>query len=119
MVKILLPPPVFTVPLSRENRRISAVAVALIPLAPLAAPVTFTRTFCPAKRSLLLVKPTVVGTPTWPVRIPVSMEKVGEAARVKHKPCPKFALARGEPLAKMTLSLRIIPKLDPPLQVLG
>jgi len=104
---------VLIVPVSRENLRISAFAVALIPFVPVAAPLTFARTICPPSKSLELAKPTTPplppGTPGWPVKMPESTAKVTVEPSVKHTPEPKLALANGDPLVKIALSLRIIP----------
>lgn len=100
------------VPVSREKRKSSAVAVALIPLVPVAAPVIFARIICPASRSPLLRNPAgplPLGTPDCPVKIPESTLKVALEPSVKQIPLPKLALVNGDPLVKIALSLRIIP----------
>lgn len=107
-----------TVPVKREKRRIIAVAVALMPLVPDAAPVILARTVWPASRSFALVNP-VTGNPGCPVRIPKSTGNVTDVPSVRHTPAPNPALAKGEPLVVIELSLRIIPKFEPPLQLLG
>src|SRR6266436_3388646 len=109
-----------TVPVSREKRRIIAVAVALTPLVPVAAPVILARTVCPARRSFVLVNPGVeTDNPGWPVRIPKSTRKEAAEPSVRHTPLPNPALAKGDPLVVIELSLMIIPKFAPPLQLLG
>src|ERR1700756_5152080 len=111
-----------TVPVKRENRRIMAVAVALIRLlVPVAAPVILARMVWPASRSLVVLNPGApgAGNPGWPVRIPKSTGKVAVGLTVRHTPLPKPALAKGEPLVVIELSLTISPKFDPPLQLLG
>src|SRR5258708_1286874 len=111
-----------TVPVKRENRRIMAVAVALIRLlVPVAAPVILARMVCPASRSLVVLNPGLfcAGTPGWRVRIPKSTENVAVGLTVNPTPLPKPALANGEPLVMIELSLMISPKFDPPLQLLG
>ena len=52
-------------------------------------------------------------------RIPVSIPYVADGSIVKQTPLPKPDVVSGEPLVKITLSLRIIPKLAEPLQLLG
>ena len=118
-----VPESVPKVPVKREKRRIIAVAVALIGLVPDAAvaPVIFARTVCPATRSFPLLNPVdETGNPGCPVKIPKSTRKEG-AVNVRHTPVPNPALANGEPLVVIELSLRIIPMLvfPAPLQVLG
>ena len=53
-------------------------------------------------------------------RIPVSIPYVADGSIVKQTPLPKPDVVSGEPLVKISLSLRIIPKLaEPLLQLLG
>src|SRR5579859_452768 len=111
-------------------------------LVPVAAPVILARTVCPASRSFALVNP-VTGNPGCPVRMPKSTGNVdfgiltgqpglpvtgrmpkstGNVAvglTVRQTPLPKPAVARGEPLVTIELSLMIMPKFAPPLQLLG
>lgn len=109
-----------TVPVKREKRRIMAAAVALTPLVPDAALVILARMVCPASRSLAVENPLfVAGNPGCPVRMPKSTVKVADGLMVRQMPVPNGELARGEPLVVMELSLRIIPKFAPPLQLLG
>ena len=82
------------------------------------APVTLARTVCPASKSFALVNP-VTGNPGCPVRIPKSTGNVAVGLTERHTPLPNSALAKGDPLVVIELSLMIIPKFAPPLQLLG
>ena len=107
-----------TVAVTREYRKSIPVAVTFTPLVPEAAPVIRARTVCPGSRSLPLWKP-MCGETACVDRIPVSIPYVADGSIVKQTPLPKPDVVSGEPLVKITLSLRIIPKLAEPLQLLG
>ena len=66
--------------------------------------------------SAIFVNPTVVGRPDWPVNMPVSIANVAVEPTVRQTPLPELALASGDPLVVIELSLKINPY--PPVQLL-